>query len=342
MDSLVSVIIPTYNRQALLKETVASVLEQTHRNVECLVVDDGSTDGTVKMISEWASKDKRLKLLSNIRNKGAQGARNTGLDQAAGDYIVFLDSDDLLHRQKIEMQLEALNAAPDLDMVYALDEYFSQQLGDHPILWNLPGNRADDIDRFLYDDVVFHTQSPLWRTVSLKKFQLQWDETIICWQDWLFHLTAMIRGIKYANINKVLGFIRDHDGERSTSYKVLAKEESKLKAASIVFNELDKNSKMNVNRAAYLSSFILSIMKNVAVALDYRQSWVFIRKAVKLLSSINKKPIWALNLQLQLLKWLFPKKVVTTGLRLVQECFQVKPFPDNSWKKINSIPYQVA
>jgi glycosyltransferase involved in cell wall biosynthesis len=85
MKPLVSVIIPTYNRQALLKETVSSVLNQTHENVECIVVDDGSTDDSAQMVATWASSEKRLKLVYNTKTKGAQGARNTGLAEAKGE-----------------------------------------------------------------------------------------------------------------------------------------------------------------------------------------------------------------------------------------------------------------
>lgn len=97
-NPFVSIIIPTYNRAHLIGETLDSVLAQTYQNWECIIVDDGSTDDSEFVINEFIKKDKRFRYFRRPIDivKGASSCRNYGLQKAIGDFIVFLDSDDLL------------------------------------------------------------------------------------------------------------------------------------------------------------------------------------------------------------------------------------------------------
>jgi glycosyltransferase involved in cell wall biosynthesis len=121
-QDLVSVIIPTYNRALICRTAVESVLSQTHGNVEVVVVDDGSKDNTRELIN---GLDKRVKYIYQA-NAGVSAARNTGLGAATGDYIAFLDSDDVWLPWKLEAQLSVLHAYPEAGMVWtdmlAVDE----------------------------------------------------------------------------------------------------------------------------------------------------------------------------------------------------------------------------
>ena len=104
---LVSCIIPVYNRETLIKEAVNSVLAQSHRNLELVVVDDGSTDNTYATLE--TINDPRLKIIRQ-HNKGVSSARNTGIAQCRGKYIALLDSDDYWLKNKLEAQLEYMTA----------------------------------------------------------------------------------------------------------------------------------------------------------------------------------------------------------------------------------------
>lgn len=112
-NALVSIIIPTYNREKTIKRSVESVLQQTWDNIEVIVVDDGSTDKTKSIISQI--QDKRLKYYK-IKNSGACAARNYGIKRANGQYIAFQDSDDYWYENKIEKQIWAINEY-DVDIV---------------------------------------------------------------------------------------------------------------------------------------------------------------------------------------------------------------------------------
>ncbi|MBU2952149.1 glycosyltransferase [Tamlana agarivorans] len=98
MTKLVSIIIPSFNRESIIKDTLDSVLRQTYSTWECIIVDDGSTDNTLNVVNEYCFKDNRFKMFSRpIESmKGAPTCRNIGIENSLGDYIIFLDSDDCL------------------------------------------------------------------------------------------------------------------------------------------------------------------------------------------------------------------------------------------------------
>lgn len=97
----VSVIIPVYNSEQYIQQCIQSVLDQTYSSLEILIIDDGSTDNSLKLCQEFKKADNRIQIFSQ-RNKGASSARNYALDIATGDYVFFLDSDDAIHPLLIE------------------------------------------------------------------------------------------------------------------------------------------------------------------------------------------------------------------------------------------------
>jgi glycosyltransferase involved in cell wall biosynthesis len=113
MENCVSVIIPTYNRGRLLKKAVESVLNQSHTNLELVIVDDGSDDDTPEIIDWYQKRNQRKIIFVQQKNRGPAAARNRGLAAAEHDLIVFLDSDDWLHRDKIGLQIAAMQKKPD-------------------------------------------------------------------------------------------------------------------------------------------------------------------------------------------------------------------------------------
>lgn len=106
---LVSVIIPTYNRGYIIAQAILSVLAQTYREIELLVVDDHSTDTTATTVAALASNNQRIRYLSHDINKGAQAARNTGIYAAHGAWIAFLDSDDQWFAESLAMRFTAVH-----------------------------------------------------------------------------------------------------------------------------------------------------------------------------------------------------------------------------------------
>lgn len=107
MDKLVSIIVPVYNVEGFISETMESVVNQTYPYWELLLVEDGSSDGTAAVIEEYVSqrKEERIRLIRQPSNMGAARARNRGLQEARGRYIAYLDADDLWMPRKLELQL---------------------------------------------------------------------------------------------------------------------------------------------------------------------------------------------------------------------------------------------
>lgn len=116
MDAKVSVVLPTYNRSERLVKAVDSVLAQSYRNFELLIIDDGSTDNTKEVVDNI--NDDRIKYYYK-ENGGFASARNFGLKKVTGDYIAFLDSDDYYMADKLKKQVECLEANQDFDVCYA-------------------------------------------------------------------------------------------------------------------------------------------------------------------------------------------------------------------------------
>ncbi len=114
---LVSVVLPTYNRAYCIERAVNSALDQTHHNVEILLIDDGSTDGTGELVAERYRNEPRLRYIHQP-NSGVSVARNTALRELRGDFVAFLDSDDVWKSWKLELQLACLKQVPHAGMIW--------------------------------------------------------------------------------------------------------------------------------------------------------------------------------------------------------------------------------
>lgn len=118
MLPLVSIIIPVYKVEEYLDRCMESVVNQTYANLEIILVDDGSPDRCPQMCDDWAKRDSRVKVIHQ-QNKGLSGARNSGIREATGDWLYFLDSDDYLLLECISLMMECVDKHPDVDVVYA-------------------------------------------------------------------------------------------------------------------------------------------------------------------------------------------------------------------------------
>ncbi|MBR3803058.1 MAG: glycosyltransferase family 2 protein [Clostridia bacterium] len=108
MEPLVSVVIPVYNATKYLARTLDSALRQTHKNLEIILIDDCSKDDSLKMMYDYAARDSRIKVLESEKNQGVAAVRNRGIQEATGEYIALLDSDDVWVEDKIERQIKLL------------------------------------------------------------------------------------------------------------------------------------------------------------------------------------------------------------------------------------------
>jgi glycosyltransferase involved in cell wall biosynthesis len=193
---LISVIIPTYNREKTIKESVQSVLNQSYNDFEIIIIDDGSTDNTEKLVLEL--EDSRISYYKNPSNIGACGSRNKGIEIAKGEFIAFQDSDDEWLPEKLKEQINFLKKV-DCDVVFCSME---RLLGNKKEIYPPynPNNKSDLFKQLLYENCT-STQTLLGKSYVFKK--INFDEGMPRFQDWelMLRITA---DYSVKHLNKVL------------------------------------------------------------------------------------------------------------------------------------------
>ena len=180
MEKLVSVIIPTYNRARTIGRSLKSVLEQTYQNIEVVIVDDGSTDDTIKVISEF--KDARVRIVRHTHNKGANAARNTGVKTASGEFIAFQDSDDEWLPDKLKEQMDVFQGA--LQNVGVVYSELERAIGRHMHIFPLRNKKREgSLHDILMIENVVSLSTALIRRECLDKAGM-FDESMPRLQDW--------------------------------------------------------------------------------------------------------------------------------------------------------------
>ncbi len=194
INPVVSVIIPVFNRAQLVVEALHSLAAQTFKDWEAIVVDDGSTDGSGEAVSRFAANDPRVGLIRRTRPpKGGNTCRNLGLATARTDWIIFLDSDDLLAPHCLQQRIAVMRENPSADLVVFQGAIFNHTPGDTSQIWNIL-SREPDLHRFLRGDSVWQTAGPIWKKSALQKVG-GWDEEMFCWQDVDLHVRALSGGL---------------------------------------------------------------------------------------------------------------------------------------------------
>jgi glycosyltransferase involved in cell wall biosynthesis len=114
----VSIIVPVYNAEKYIEETLQSILNQDFKDFELIVIDDASTDNSFKKIKEISKKDQRIKIFKNKTNKGRAGTVNVGFSQSKGEFIAFCDADDLMYPERLKKQFSFLKKNSEIDLIY--------------------------------------------------------------------------------------------------------------------------------------------------------------------------------------------------------------------------------
>lgn len=196
MASLVSIITPSFNRADIIHETAESIFNQTYPHWEWIIVDDGSTDHTWDVLEGYAATDSRVKIARRNREpKGACTCRNIGVENCSGDYLLFLDTDDLLASFCLEQRVRAIEESPEVDFLIFPMLLFKQQPDDLKLLWNIDSS-TDDIERIMTGDAVCQGTGTLWKKKSFVGIGM-WDEQLMLWQDVELHLRSLLKPMNY-------------------------------------------------------------------------------------------------------------------------------------------------
>jgi glycosyltransferase involved in cell wall biosynthesis len=195
-NPLVSIIIPVYNTEKYVAEAIESALNQTYKSLEIILVDDGSNDRSVEIVKRTISDNSKAKLLLRNREpKGASTCRNIGIEASNGDYIIFLDADDILAPFCLDQRIKVFSQQNDLDFCVFLTKQFANRRDDMDRIINTLSD-IDDITSFLSMSHPWHLTSVIWKKTSLNKLN-GFNENYARLQDPELHLRALFNDFKY-------------------------------------------------------------------------------------------------------------------------------------------------
>jgi glycosyltransferase involved in cell wall biosynthesis len=207
LKSRVSVIIPCHNTEAFLAETIESVLAQTRPAAEILVIDDGSTDRTREVAASFGA---RVTLRSKP-NGGPASARNLGMHLATGEYLAFLDSDDLWYPEKLARQLAAMETNPQIDLLFSEAWMFREERGARQLLRKIGYTGDPTFRQLLFGDFIPNSTVLLRRSVVDRVGWLNEDRELIGVEDYEYWMRVAYHGT-LAGLAEPLAFYRLREG----------------------------------------------------------------------------------------------------------------------------------
>lgn len=217
---MISIIIPTFNREDYVGETLNSVLRQTYADWECIVVDDGSSDDTEKAVQQFVQSDARFSFYKRPAEmlKGANSCRNFGFTIAKGEYIKFLDSDDLLTDNCLDKQVGILNKNHELKVCFSYGRYFNDTTKELEEFWSRNKKYNNYLLGHVTNQIRWAISDPLWR----KSFftEVPFKVGLMNSQEWLMHGQAVLKLKKNEiyNLNETFTLIR-RGNERMSSVR---------------------------------------------------------------------------------------------------------------------------
>lgn len=211
----VSVIIPNYNTAHYLSDSIDSVLQSNFKDYEIIVVDDGSVDDTPEVVKKYG----HLENFSCIfqQNKGLAGARNTGIKSAKGDYLVFLDSDDIILPDKLFLQSDFLDKNPDYEAVYSSSVFYKDGESNFKIATHFP-NYYDYILKPLLFGNFIHVNAIMVKRAAVIEVGL-FDEKLRELEDWDLWLRLSLVECKFHHQDFVLSEVRLRKGSMTSNQK---------------------------------------------------------------------------------------------------------------------------
>lgn len=218
---LISTIMPVYNCEMYLSESIESVISQNYKNWELIIIDDGSIDHTSKIIDNYASKDSRIKAFHK-KNEGVSMARNFALNRINGKYVTFIDGDDVYHTNRLEKMLRVFEQHPNCDIVFSKHKEFKGELNTDYII---DSKRVEMRDDNILEDIFSDSEKQFMCNIMLKteiakkeKFvPLRFAEDFCYIRDCAWHCKHM------AVLDEVLYFYRRDNENAMTSHFFLEK-----------------------------------------------------------------------------------------------------------------------
>ncbi|MEA5593800.1 glycosyltransferase family A protein [Rivularia sp. UHCC 0363] len=318
----ISIVIPAYNAERTIIKTIESVLEQTFQDFEIIVINDGSKDKTVEIVE--SIKDERINIFSS-QNRGLPTARNRGISHSTGEFIAFLDADDLWTKNKLEMQLNALKQSPEAGLAYSWTCFMDVDERGEAISF-LPSPQysftGDVYQQLLIGDFIHSGSNTLIRSQAIQVVG-EFEPTLKSCEDWDYWLRIAAR-FNFVVVPKYQILYRRTPGAMSSKVEVM--KEASLIAIEKAYNAAPK-------QLQYLKKYTLTNFHRYCASLylQHRNDNLGIAEARQhLLSAIGLQPKTLLDSLTQklliklLFKQIFSQKISSYLIQLTKKSITIK------------------
>jgi glycosyltransferase involved in cell wall biosynthesis len=303
----VTVLMPVYNSEAYLRETIESILSQTFTNFEFLVINDGSTDKTEEILK--SIDDKRVRILKNKINMGLIETLNKGLYNSRGNYIARMDADDIMYPDRLKRQFEFLKKHNEVDICGTAISVFGENLKTE--VFKYPTSHDDIICAFLRFNPMAHP-SVMFRKASIVKTGEVFSSECVWAEDYDF-FERLSKRLKFANLSKVLLKYRVHGGQvtkkkktemaagaKKVRYRQLVKLIPDITSDNIQIHEkiIDTNISIYFEELPVIENWLRFLAQRMSTCGHYREEaiinfidglWINVCNRTKLTSNLWKK-----------------------------------------------------
>ena len=207
MGGLVSIIIPTYNRQDFIGCAIESCLNQTYKDIEIIIIDDGSTDNTKNIIDGYIDKNENKIKYIVKENSGVSSSRNIGIKLSKGEFIQFLDSDDFMEETKVEKHVRLLKDNPSIFGVFSGTIYYKEGISNE-VFRNLCKFKGS-----FYQVLIKGNCIPI-HSIITRRTEMYFDENMRCYEDWDYWLRAL-KNKQISYIDEYLNYVNIHKNNTS-------------------------------------------------------------------------------------------------------------------------------
>ncbi len=258
----VTIIMGTYNRAHFIVETLQSIQNQTFKDWECLIIDDGGTDNTFEVLESILEKDKRFQFLKRPKTykKGLPGCRNYGIDIAKGEYVIFFDDDDIVHPQNLELCVKELSTN-DISFCRYLRAVFVDDFNykfDYSKEYSSFFIEVNDIEKMLKNELPFNSCAIMWKRECFE--ENRFVETLMYAEEWELYSRLLSNGYKGISIDKCLFYGRKHPNSNTGEFfrKDPIRIASKKESIRLITANLGSKNLLSSSLIKYLSGFAIS------------------------------------------------------------------------------------
>jgi glycosyltransferase involved in cell wall biosynthesis len=334
----ISVLMPVYNGQSFLQESIESILNQTFPDFEFIIVDDGSTDDSAGIIQKYMQRDSRIRLIRNPRNQGLIDALTLGNQSCTGKYIARMDADDISRPDRLKMQWEYMQSHPEIDVLGSNTAYIDEK-GN--LLKGKLIEPSDPVQVWLqmFFRCSIHHPTILAKAEIYKRFNENGlERSYLHAEDYAFWL-RMGFSCKYANLNALLHSSRRHEGSVSAQFRETQRTNQLLAAKKAYQAFLGRDIPLSVLRAFMFSKYY--VFPDRSLNLEALQTMdLFARKFMDEYSLSGKEKAVTSEYLIHKILFFADNPAQDWKLRLagVRTCFMLSPVhwmrcEYHSWKK---------